>query len=507
MADSAKTVMILAYALCLPCLSMALTVEERTEILDVHNSRRGSEGASNMQRLDYDVNLEQAAQKWADQCEFNHASSFAKNWPDCANNACGQPFGENLYIKIGGGPPAWTNVIDAWWNEKKDFTYPNTCASGKVCGHYTAVVWAKTRKVGCGKYAAGCTCTSKHDDCKSGMMLYVCQYDPPGNLQGAAPFAQGPVCSSCNVGTTCCEEGLCVGQPPASELTSGTVEHDGSCNGNTQTFNLGECYQSGLPGSPFKIVMALKNNEYKPGYKWCQNSNDCTSCPYTVAEGDGKCAEYYGINMKFTYTGSIPLPTAPGTLPSVKKGACATGEQAPTASTTNGPNKNTTGGGKFSNSTTKKTYTTSVTAEMSCDNAEKVIKSGATGKEAFEKALKKAIPDATISKTELKKVGCRRLSDGFRRLAKTGLQADFTYTSTQSAKPDGNTFLTAVNEDLKNKTLPEATSATSTAPVEQEGPTVSTTTGKQGPTCSNTTGSQAVFPLLAALLVALSGET
>lgn len=44
------------------------------------------------------------------------------------------------------------------------------------CGHYTQVVWRKTRELGCG-YA-----TCKRDE------FWACNYSPPGNVRGQAPY-------------------------------------------------------------------------------------------------------------------------------------------------------------------------------------------------------------------------------------------------------------------------------------------------------------------------------
>jgi len=44
-----------------------------------------------------------------------------------------------------------TSIVVAWDGEKSDYTFATrTCASGKVCGHYTQVVWAKSKYLGCG---------------------------------------------------------------------------------------------------------------------------------------------------------------------------------------------------------------------------------------------------------------------------------------------------------------------------------------------------------------------
>lgn len=42
-------------------------------------------------------------------------------------------------------------------------------------GHFTAMVWKATRRLGCAK-----------GNCP-GQNLWVCQYDPPGNMMGAFP--------------------------------------------------------------------------------------------------------------------------------------------------------------------------------------------------------------------------------------------------------------------------------------------------------------------------------
>ena len=48
------------------------------------------------------------------------------------------------------------------------------------CGHYTQVVWESTSAVGCG-YG---TC----QDDSFNIEVIVCNYDPPGNYIGQAPY-------------------------------------------------------------------------------------------------------------------------------------------------------------------------------------------------------------------------------------------------------------------------------------------------------------------------------
>ncbi|KAK4849585.1 hypothetical protein QYF36_026341 [Acer negundo] len=45
-----------------------------------------------------------------------------------------------------------TQAVQMWVNEKSDYDYnSNTCAPGKVCGHYTQVVWRNSVRIGCAK--------------------------------------------------------------------------------------------------------------------------------------------------------------------------------------------------------------------------------------------------------------------------------------------------------------------------------------------------------------------
>jgi pathogenesis-related protein 1 len=70
-------------------------------------------------------------------------------------------------------------VVDAWGSEVKDYDYArNTCTLGKMCGHYTQVVWKNTTRVGC----AVAVCE------ESSEQVWVCQYQTPGNWVGEKPY-------------------------------------------------------------------------------------------------------------------------------------------------------------------------------------------------------------------------------------------------------------------------------------------------------------------------------
>lgn len=143
------------------------------DMVAAHNAVRGQVGVP---ALVYSDTLAASAQAWADtrkttrNCNMQHSSSGT--------------VGENLYWAS-----AWSSgaaqsvsaqaVVAAWASEKADYTHPtNTCAAGKVCGHYTQLVWKNTTAVGCGM----ALCDSPKNQ------VWVCQYSPPGNYVGQAPY-------------------------------------------------------------------------------------------------------------------------------------------------------------------------------------------------------------------------------------------------------------------------------------------------------------------------------
>ncbi|MEM0940962.1 MAG: CAP domain-containing protein [Bacteroidota bacterium] len=142
-----------------------LTQEEIDLILERHDYWR--EDVEVNEKLEWSENMANLAADWAMQlkeknCGFEHRS--------------GNKFGENLFKGTTGyyGPK---EVVDAWASEKEDYNYnKNKCRSGRMCGHYTQVVWKTTKKVGCAKI----TC--------DGYDLWICNYDPPGNWEGKRPY-------------------------------------------------------------------------------------------------------------------------------------------------------------------------------------------------------------------------------------------------------------------------------------------------------------------------------
>lgn len=131
------------------------------ELLEPQNEVRAAVGE---QPLLWSDRLADVALDWADRLlasgQFQHRPA--------------DPFGENLYEMIG-GTASPQQVIAAWADEARSYDVrTNTCTA--MCGHYTQIVWAATREVGCAVVG------------NANREIWVCEYNPPGNVVGYRPY-------------------------------------------------------------------------------------------------------------------------------------------------------------------------------------------------------------------------------------------------------------------------------------------------------------------------------
>uniref|UniRef100_A0A671VPC7 Cysteine rich secretory protein 2 n=1 Tax=Sparus aurata TaxID=8175 RepID=A0A671VPC7_SPAAU len=161
-------------------------------IVNKHNDlrRNVSPPASDMLKMSWSKDLAANAQKWADKCTQGHSSEDIRKRKN---------FGENLYMSS--GPSDWDSVIQSWYDEVNFWKYGVGATKKKeAVGHYTQVVWATSKKIGCGM----ATCPNAKYK-----YYFVCQYSPAGNSKmfyKRFPYKKGTPCSACRGS---CENKLC----------------------------------------------------------------------------------------------------------------------------------------------------------------------------------------------------------------------------------------------------------------------------------------------------------
>jgi pathogenesis-related protein 1 len=130
-------------------------------MLKAHNAIRARVGVA---PLVWSDQLAEVAQDWANHLIATGGLSHRPN----------NRYGENIYT-ISGGTATPSEVVDLWAKEARGYDIRSNTCSG-VCGHYTQLVWSKTRAVGCAVADA------------PRREIWVCNYDPPGNVIGYRPY-------------------------------------------------------------------------------------------------------------------------------------------------------------------------------------------------------------------------------------------------------------------------------------------------------------------------------
>ena len=129
-------------------------------MVGAHNAIRHRVGVP---PLVWSPQLAAVAQNWANSLVASHRFGHS-----------GGRYGENIYA-ISGGLASPEEVVTAWAQEARGYNvYNNSCIG--VCGHYTQIVWRSTRGVGCAVAS------------DAAREVWVCEYDPPGNVVGQRPY-------------------------------------------------------------------------------------------------------------------------------------------------------------------------------------------------------------------------------------------------------------------------------------------------------------------------------
>ncbi|MBV6492227.1 MAG: hypothetical protein LDLANPLL_00220 [Turneriella sp.] len=137
------------------------TTKFQKEILQRHNTLRAKHGVA---PLKWSTEVEKVAQDWA--------TKIARE--DNMRHRNPNKYGENIFW-MSGREPTGNNVVDAWYNEIKDYNYSNPGFSMKT-GHFTQVIWKGSTELGCGSARSA-----------RGGVYVVCNYNPPGNYMGRFP--------------------------------------------------------------------------------------------------------------------------------------------------------------------------------------------------------------------------------------------------------------------------------------------------------------------------------
>lgn len=140
----------------------------------VNAVRAGVVTSTPLPNMTWSTAIASVAQAYADQLASSGCNLVHSGNPS---------YGENL-AWFGGQAAAASAVVALWASESACYTYglfatTDSCQGCAGCGHYTQLVWRNTTQIGCG--FAQCPGTQYSE-------VWVCNFSPPGNYVGQAPY-------------------------------------------------------------------------------------------------------------------------------------------------------------------------------------------------------------------------------------------------------------------------------------------------------------------------------
>ncbi|KAL2308177.1 hypothetical protein Nmel_001181 [Mimus melanotis] len=108
--------------------------------------------------------LTQCVDSFARYAEELATTRVLKHSSESANGNCGENLAWASYDQSG------KDVADRWYSEIKNYSFQNPGFSSRT-GHFTAMVWKNTKRMGVGKASAS-----------DGSTFVVARYDPAGNV-------------------------------------------------------------------------------------------------------------------------------------------------------------------------------------------------------------------------------------------------------------------------------------------------------------------------------------
>ncbi|XP_078284192.1 GLI pathogenesis-related 2, like [Rhinoraja longicauda] len=134
------------------------------EVLKTHNGYRKNHGVPS---LKLSSKLCKDAQEYA---EVLASTRVLKHSPESSRGQCGENLAWASYDQLG------KEVSERWYNEIKNYNF-NCPGFSSGTGHFTAMVWKNSKKLGIGKASAS-----------DGSSFVVARYFPAGNIMNQGYF-------------------------------------------------------------------------------------------------------------------------------------------------------------------------------------------------------------------------------------------------------------------------------------------------------------------------------